>query len=360
MSRLSYCTERGGYQEIPFDITPDHARFFTHAMSLIDGEIDRGFLPAAPQAGACAYVRLSAGLRPQRRAAHSRKQNRDAVGRLASAEEHLPMIPAIQTDDAAARERIRNSLGESLIVEASAGTGKTSELIRRIVRVLAAGTPVQTDRGRHVHPQSRRRVEDPAARGTGQSARRVRRCGRARLYLEDALERLEEAAIGTIHGFCAQILRERPVEARIDPGFEELTEPEADRLCGRAFDAWFQQKLDAGSAPPCAGRSRAWPGASPGKRADSRRWSRSSMRASNWWNGAITCAPWRREPFDRGARMDALMHAIARWHRRPGAPMSAQRATTWCARCARCMDLREQAVRRRHAGSAPAEARCAI
>ena len=38
------------------------------------------------------------------------------------------MIPAIQTNDDAARERIRNSLDESLIVEASAGAGKTSEL----------------------------------------------------------------------------------------------------------------------------------------------------------------------------------------------------------------------------------------
>ena len=39
------------------------------------------------------------------------------------------------------------------------------------------------------------------------------RDARERAHLEDALERLEEAAIGTIHGFCAQILRERPVEA---------------------------------------------------------------------------------------------------------------------------------------------------
>jgi hypothetical protein len=53
VSRLSYCTQRGGYQEIGFDITPNHRAFFKHAMSLIDGEIDRGFLPAAPQSGAC-------------------------------------------------------------------------------------------------------------------------------------------------------------------------------------------------------------------------------------------------------------------------------------------------------------------
>ena len=44
-----------------------------------------------------------------------------------------------QFDDAAARQRIRTSLGESLIVEASAGTGKTSELVRRIVAVIEEG-----------------------------------------------------------------------------------------------------------------------------------------------------------------------------------------------------------------------------
>jgi len=41
--------------------------------------------------------------------------------------------------DAEARDRIRKSLDESLIVEASAGTGKTTELVRRIVAVLASG-----------------------------------------------------------------------------------------------------------------------------------------------------------------------------------------------------------------------------
>src|SRR5579864_9358849 len=49
------------------------------------------------------------------------------------------MTPRVHIDDEAARLRIRSSLGESLIVEASAGTGKTTELVRRIVRVLSTG-----------------------------------------------------------------------------------------------------------------------------------------------------------------------------------------------------------------------------
>ena len=42
-------------------------------------------------------------------------------------------------DDTEARRRIRESLHESLIVEAAAGTGKTSELVGRIVYMLESG-----------------------------------------------------------------------------------------------------------------------------------------------------------------------------------------------------------------------------
>ena len=41
--------------------------------------------------------------------------------------------------DADARDRIRGSLDETMVVEAAAGTGKTSELVARLVAVLAEG-----------------------------------------------------------------------------------------------------------------------------------------------------------------------------------------------------------------------------
>jgi CRISPR/Cas system-associated exonuclease Cas4 (RecB family) len=81
VSRLSYCTQRGGYQEIRFDITPGHRAFFKHAMSLIDGEIDRGFLPAAPQSGACGmcdYLPVC-GPNEERRTARKRREPLEAL-----------------------------------------------------------------------------------------------------------------------------------------------------------------------------------------------------------------------------------------------------------------------------------------
>ena len=149
------------------------------------------------------------------------------------------MNPALKPgSDEAARERIRTSLRESLIVEASAGTGKTTELVHRIVAVLEQGCA---------------RIDQIAAvtfthKAAGELKLRLREeLDKARHrapVLEDALGRLEEASIGTIHSFCAQILRERPVEARVDPSFEELNEQESARLYQRAFGAWLERRLN--------------------------------------------------------------------------------------------------------------------
>ncbi|HUQ94280.1 MAG TPA: UvrD-helicase domain-containing protein [Bryobacteraceae bacterium] len=153
------------------------------------------------------------------------------------------MTPGTLTADQAARERIRHSLNESLLVEASAGTGKTSELVRRIVNVLSHGLTT-IDRIVAVtftikaagELKLRLRQELDTARGQCEDPRQAGN-------LEHALAHLEEAAIGTIHAFCAQILRERPVEACVDPDFEELDEPAAKRVYSGVFLRWIQEKL---------------------------------------------------------------------------------------------------------------------
>ena len=158
------------------------------------------------------------------------------------------MTPQAHRDDQAARTRIRESLAESLIVEASAGTGKTSELVRRIVRVLATGLTTidkivavtfTNKAAGELKLRLRKELDEARAHAPtrgGAPASRPRS------------EHLEEAAIGTIHAFCAQILHERPVEAVVDPAFQELSQPEAERLYQRAFRGWIQQKLGE-SAP---------------------------------------------------------------------------------------------------------------
>ena len=84
LSRLSYCTERGAYRQILFEATPPRRAFFKQAMAIIDGEIDRGFLPAAPQRGACEYCdyRPVCGPNEERRAARKDRGELDALQAL--------------------------------------------------------------------------------------------------------------------------------------------------------------------------------------------------------------------------------------------------------------------------------------
>src|SRR5256712_12658914 len=107
-----------------------------------------------------------------------------------------PSHPQPSPADAAARRTIRESLSESLMVEASAGTGRTTELVARIVQVLGQGLTT-VDRIVAVtftHKAAgelkiRLRQELDKARSAAPHARE-------RQYLEDALKALEEAAIG--------------------------------------------------------------------------------------------------------------------------------------------------------------------
>ena len=129
--------------------------------------------------------------------------------------------------DAAARERIRTSLNESLFVEAAAGTGKTTELVARMVNVLATGM-ARVDQILAVTFTEKAAGELKLR--LREELERARRADGSGQHLEHAIAHLEEAQVNTIHGFCADLLRERPVEAGVDPRFEVLADPEAQRV----------------------------------------------------------------------------------------------------------------------------------
>jgi ATP-dependent exoDNAse (exonuclease V) beta subunit len=219
------------------------------------------------------------------------------------------MTPAIeiQLDDRAARERIRTSLAESLIVEASAGTGKTTELIARIVAVLAGGlttidriVAVTFTNKAAGELKLRLRQELDRARGTAAAVAE-------RVNIENALEHLEEASIGTIHSFCAQILRERPVEAVVDPAFEELSEDQASRIYERAFRAWMQRKLGEGAPGLRRALVRlAWrdsfDATSPMEQLQYAAW-----KLIEWRDHP---APWRKVEFERNTEIDRLVGQV--------------------------------------------------
>jgi ATP-dependent helicase/nuclease subunit A len=142
------------------------------------------------------------------------------------------------------RDMISTELDDTIIVEAAAGTGKTTELVHRIVRVIETGRAHVTEivcvtftekAAGELKLRLRETLEESRGSAPAGSEERER--------LDNALRRLEEAQVSTIHGFCADLLREYPVEARVDPLFAVLTEPQARRLYNSAFQEWFQEQL---------------------------------------------------------------------------------------------------------------------
>ncbi|MEP6769359.1 MAG: UvrD-helicase domain-containing protein [Acidobacteriota bacterium] len=153
--------------------------------------------------------------------------------------------------DEAHRSRIREAIDRNLLVEAAAGTGKTTSLVERMVALVAAATPVgricavtftikaaaQLDqRFQNALEEALRKESDPKAR---------------ELY-EQALAQLDACFIGTIHAFCSRLLRERPVEAGLDPGFEEMDEAQDEAERAESWRRYGERLFTEGS--PVLGR----------------------------------------------------------------------------------------------------------
>src|SRR3954470_15503468 len=221
--------------------------------------------------------------------------------------------------DQEARDAIANALEDTLVVEAAAGTGKTTELVKRIVRILADGkTTVQslvavtfTEKAAGELKLRLREALDVARQQAGSPE-----------TLNAALASLEEAHVSTIHGFCAELLRERPVEASIDPLFTVLTEPQAERLFDEAFGLWLQTTL---ADPPDAVRRalrRSTPVSFSGQARPHQDGPVDRLRRAAWdlaeWRDFA--APWTRRPFDREGAIGRLVvdvHAFAALTARP-------------------------------------------
>ena len=132
------------------------------------------------------------------------------------------------------RNLIANALDETLIVEAAAGTGKTTELVRRIVRIIETGRALVTEIVAVTFTEKAAGELKLRLREALEEARGISAAGsQERSRLDGALRQLEEAQVSTIHGFCADLLRERPVEAQVDPLFTVLTESQAARMSRR-------------------------------------------------------------------------------------------------------------------------------
>ncbi len=134
--------------------------------------------------------------------------------------------------DQAGRDRITQDLDANLLVEAGAGSGKTTSLVARMAALVESGRARAKDIAAVTF--TRKAASQLAQKFQAELEKRAASLDAGdsvKVRLEDAISSLDEVFLGTIHSFCARLLRERPLEVGLDPNFRQMADGEmaADR-----------------------------------------------------------------------------------------------------------------------------------
>lgn len=137
--------------------------------------------------------------------------------------------------DQSQRDIILNDLSSSILVEAAAGTGKTTSMVGRMIRLIATNkcsikSMAAVTFTRKTASELRSRFQVGLEKELKNSSFPLRK------DLEKAVENIDSCFIGTIHSFCSRLLRERPVEAKVNIDFREIEESEDSDLLDEAWE----------------------------------------------------------------------------------------------------------------------------
>src|ERR1700741_1850373 len=161
--------------------------------------------------------------------------------------------------DARHRQRALSDFSATLLVEAGAGTGKTSLLAGRVALLLASGV--------HPHNVAAITFTELAA---SELLQRIQGyvwdlvsgkiptpleiavagglTGGQRESLSLAAAALDELTCTTIHGFCQRLTTPYPIEANVDPGAAMMDEGEADLNHKTLLRQWLRNRLEGPQA----------------------------------------------------------------------------------------------------------------
>jgi ATP-dependent helicase/nuclease subunit A len=190
-----------------------------------------------------------------------------------------PAGPALP--DAEDRRRSATIFDRNLVVTAGAGTGKTALLVERALNLIAgAGIEVEAIAAITFTEKAAAELRSRLARGLDELRSLAQRrrplseadprseAGRAYAWLLGgpgvtapeiegralrALHDLDAAAVSTIHGFCSEILRRHPLEARVDPSYTVDEGPGFEAILEREWERFLARELG-----PAAGREEIW------------------------------------------------------------------------------------------------------
>lgn len=148
--------------------------------------------------------------------------------------------------DREARDRIHQDLDSTLFVEAGAGTGKTTELVNRILRLVATGRAKMqgiaaitfTDAAAaELRDRVREELEKAARDESDLPPEERARCW-------SALPEVDAAAVETLHSFSQRILAAHPLEAGLPPLLEIQDEIRSSIAFAERWGEFVDELLD--------------------------------------------------------------------------------------------------------------------
>jgi ATP-dependent exoDNAse (exonuclease V) beta subunit len=171
----------------------------------------------------------------------------------------VSLVGTALTDASARRAALLDS-HRTLLVEAGAGSGKTSLMAGRVALLFASGVP---PRAVAAITFTELAAADLAARIRSFVARLLSGevppelsvalpdglDAHARANLAAANASLDDLTSTTIHGFCQDLVRPYPVEADVDPGARVADEVEAGLLFDDLRDRWLRERLGPRADP---------------------------------------------------------------------------------------------------------------
>jgi len=150
---------------------------------------------------------------------------------------------------AADRDQRRRAIKEayrSFAVEASAGTGKTSTLIGRILHLVLEkgpqGPPIPVSSICAI-TFTEKAAGEMKVRLRQKLEKFARRSNKKANLAREALRDLETSSISTFHAFAVSLLKERPIEAGLDPRFTALDDLQSDLFFREAWEPWINRAL---------------------------------------------------------------------------------------------------------------------
>ena len=131
-----------------------------------------------------------------------------------------------------------------VLVSASAGSGKTTTMVRKIISAVAAGVPLKDMLVLVYNDAAANELRERLHSALFEAA-----CvsdGAEREMFRDALDALASARIGTIHSFCRSLIKENFEKLGVSPSFDILSQGEAERYENEAMNTVFARYFAEG------------------------------------------------------------------------------------------------------------------